>query len=235
MKNKWTSLLLIAAAFLLISGCQDKTEVKDTVKEEPKGEKFIYTKYDLPVEQKAILGNKHAPHTIYLAFDYACPWCKKWMQEILPEIQKEFIESGQAKYISQPLSLLSEESLKLVAADYFVETNIPGKYFDYQLSVAAEAPKDHSNMSGNWGTDQYIESKINKFGLNYNDFLKQKDSFPDNLTLTRQFTREFALEFVPTIYVDGIKLAQYHDMNEMKKIMEGKIKEGDVIYIESNN
>lgn len=232
MKIKWISLLFIVIIFVL-SGCKSNQQTENTDSKEPVGEKFVYTKYDLPVKGKAIMGEKEAPHTIYLAFDYACPWCKKWMLEVLPVIKEEFIDSGEVKYISQAVSLLSEHSFRLATADYIMEKKLPNQYFDYQLSIASDAPQDHTKMDNDWGTDHYIKAKIKGLGENYNELFDEKENIPDNLTLTRQFTKQYGMEYVPTVYVDGIKISNSFDINEMRKIIKKEIKEGDVTYLKN--
>ena len=132
--------IAITLALLLI-GCQQEETKDDSVRtnDDMKYEDYVYQKYDLDVKEKVKIGDANAENSFVLAFDYSCPWCHKWMIEVLPEIEKSYIDNGQAYYVGQPLVMLDQTSLQLSHVDYYIEKNKPEKLYDFQLKMANEA------------------------------------------------------------------------------------------------
>ena len=94
-----------------------------------------------------------------LAFDYSCPWCHKWMGEVLPILQEKYLDSGKANYVGQPLVLLNQSSLLLSHVDYYIEKNQSHQLYDVQLRMVKEAQNE------NWGTEEYAESILKDYGV----------------------------------------------------------------------
>ena len=213
-------ILLGLAIFLFLTGCQSNSSSSAKTNDNGKVEKYVYTKYNLEVENKVKLGNENAENTIVLAFDYSCPWCHKWMDEVLPVIQEKYLDTGKANYIGQPLVLLNQSSLLLSHMDYYMEKNQQEKLYDIQIRMV----KDVKNE--NWGTEEYAQFLLREYGINIGiEELEQHN--PDPISLTRNYTKNFGVEAVPTLYINGIKLYNAFDLEEIEKVLNGETKEGD--------
>ena len=220
--------IALASIILLITGCQqeDTTQQEGSTdtNDDTKYEDYVYTKYDLDVKDKVKLGEEDAENTFVLAFDYSCPWCHKWMMEVLPEIEKSYIDNGQANYVGQPLVMLDQTSLQLSHVDYFIEKNKPEKLYDFQLKMANEAGTE------TFGTEEHILSTLSDYGINSSLEELEKNN-PDPISITRNYTKNFGVEFVPTLYINGIKVYNAFSLEEIEKIITGEIKENDVIKV----
>lgn len=213
-------ILLGLAIVLFLTGCQSNSSSSAQTNDNSKVEDYVYTKYNLEVENKIKLGNENAENTIVLAFDYSCPWCHKWMGEVLPVIQEKYLDTGKANYIGQPLVLLSQSSLLLSHVDYYIEKNQPEKLYEIQTRMVKESKNE------NWGTEEYVQSLLREYGINMGiEELEQHN--PDPISLTRNYTKNFGVEAVPTLYINGLKLYNAFDLEEIEKVLNGEIKEGD--------
>lgn len=231
--NKLKFLLLVGiGSLLLLTGCKDsntESTEPEVKQEEIETVDFVYQKYDIDIEDKVKLGEKKAENTILLVFDYSCPWCKKWMAEVLPVIKEKYINTGKAKYAGQPIVLLNETSLFMAHKDYSLEKEFPDKYYDLQLQFAKDAEAE------NWGTEEYIQTTLIENGIEADvEDLKTSD-YPDPITVTRNYTKNYGVEFVPTLYINGIKLYDAFNLEEIDRILTGKIKENDDIQVPKEN
>jgi len=61
---------------------------------------------EVSIDDDPVLGDKDAPVTIVEFSDYECPFCKRFFDESLVEIKKEYIDTGKVKmvYRDMPLS-----------------------------------------------------------------------------------------------------------------------------------
>ena len=113
--------------------------------------------------------------------------------------------------------------------DYSLEKEFPDKYYDFQLQFAKDAEAE------NWGTEEYIQTTLTEYGLQVDvEDLKTTD-YPDPITVTRNYTKNYGVEFVPTLYINGIKLYNAFNLEEIDSVLTGKIKEKDVIQVPKTN
>lgn len=57
------------------------------------------------VDDDPVLGDKNAPVTIVEFSDYECPFCKRHFDQTLPELVKNYIDTGKAKLVYRDLPL----------------------------------------------------------------------------------------------------------------------------------
>lgn len=195
--------LFLLIAIVLLVGC-NKQEISVDLSD--------YTVHDIQVENKLYLGNDQAENEILLVFDYSCIWCKKWINEVLPELNETLISSGIAKYYSQPLSLLSEKSLFMANADYVIKKKLSHDYYDIQARFATDSELD------DWGTELYVDTVLSEYDASLYE-LKTGVNIPDNLSISRMFTKNFDVTSVPSLFVNNMKVADPFDVSEIKALL----------------
>lgn len=204
-------LLLILLGVTMLAACG--TSRADEVTEQ-----YTYKRYELPLEDKVALGD--GSHEIVFVFDYSCPWCKKWMESVLPEIESRWIETGEATFKGQPLVLLNERSQLLASVDANAERVMPERYYALQRHIGLDA-----ETVEDFGTEAYVHRLAETFGVDAEDLLApQVDAGIQN---ARLYTRDLGVEYVPTVYVNGIKLLDAFSLDEMEQVMSGEIEAGD--------
>ena len=227
MKECMVAGLLIGGGVLV--GCANpstQNEASVTEESDSKTETFTYTKFDLPLANKVYMGDKDAKHEIVFVFDYSCPWCKKWIDQILPVVEERFISSGEAIYKGQPLVLLNQDSQYMANVDYHVENYNPDDYYDVQKQLSQDF--EHAD----WATDNYVDAVSKQFGLVGVEQLTSEEGIEVGIQNSRAYTRDMGVEYVPTVYVDGIKLFDSFNVDEIADVMNGNLSEGDVIEVD---
>lgn len=205
-------LFLFVGLIVILAACSPSEAVDST-------KVYTYTVYELPLEEKVALGE--GEHEIVFVFDYSCPWCKKWMEEVLPEIEKRWIDTGKATFKGQPLVLLNEQSQLLANVDYNVERLIPDRYYEVQRAIGLDSGSD------GFGTEAYGRELASEFGLDADELLENHVDI--GIQNSRLFTRDFGVAYVPTVYVDGIQLVDAFSLEEMEQVMNGTIEAGDQV------
>ena len=74
----------------------------------------------LGISQEPFKGDPEATLTLIEFTDYQCPFCRKYAKQTLPDLQRDYIETGKIKYVVRdfPLQSLHREAFKAaVAAD----------------------------------------------------------------------------------------------------------------------
>jgi len=69
----------------------------------------------MPAGSGPMLGNANAPVTIIAFVDYECPFCKQFLNNTLPQIEEEYINSGKVKVVFRDLPLETHSNAKKLA------------------------------------------------------------------------------------------------------------------------
>lgn len=57
----------------------------------------------------AFLGDKNAPNTIVEYGDYLCGYCRKYHDELLPQIQEKYIKTGKVKFVFKDMVIFNRD------------------------------------------------------------------------------------------------------------------------------
>ncbi|MEK6926238.1 MAG: DsbA family protein [Nanoarchaeota archaeon] len=63
------------------------------------------SKAQINIEGAPMLGKKDAPVTLVEFSDYQCPFCRKFWQDTLPSIKKDYIDTGKVKFVYKDFPL----------------------------------------------------------------------------------------------------------------------------------
>lgn len=85
--------------------------------------------YTVSVDDDPVLGDANAPITLIEFSDYRCPFCERFHTDAFPQIKKNYIDTGKAKFIYRDLSIHPPQSDDAAAAAHCAADQ--GKYWDY--------------------------------------------------------------------------------------------------------
>ena len=123
---------------------------------------------DVAVGHLPSLGDENAPVTIVEFSDFECPFCKSLFDETLPQIKKEFIDTGKVKFYYRHYPLTSIHPNAQLAAEASECANDQDKFWDYhdllfenQVEWAALASDDVSAKFGEYAGE--VGLSVNEF------------------------------------------------------------------------
>jgi len=134
-------LLIGAQPFSMFKAIIDKelgitteypAEIKDTISQMESSGYFSEEVKTVPVaDTDPTKGNVNAAITIVEFTDYQCPYCARYAIETLPQIQKEYIDTGKIKYVLKdiPLTSLGHANAEK-AAEAALCSGEQGKYWE---------------------------------------------------------------------------------------------------------
>ncbi len=86
------------------------------------------------VDDDPVLGNADAPITIVEFSDYECPFCKRHFTQTLPQLKKDYIDTGKVKLVYRDLPLSFHDPMattEAIAANCAREQGGDETYFKY--------------------------------------------------------------------------------------------------------
>lgn len=123
-------------------------EIKDT---DLPGKEAVF---ELSADDDAVKGQASAPVTIIEFSDFQCPYCAKFAKETLPLLEKDFIQTGKARFIFRDLPLEFHQHAQK-AAEAAECAGEQGKFWElhdmlylYQNKLDPESLKVYANELG---------------------------------------------------------------------------------------
>nr|WP_239585378.1 thioredoxin domain-containing protein [Amphibacillus cookii] len=165
-----------------------------------------------PIEEQTLvyIGDEDADNELLFVFDYSCPWCKVWLEEVYPELEDEYIQEGTLKFRTQAMVYLNEASLLLSNFDQNLKNHLPDQYEALFNQVVADVDFEQEKQT-DWGTTSYIETLIDDYQLDRELLLQEPEI--DAISVTRKYTRELEIDGVPTVFVNGVRIDDLFDID----------------------
>ncbi len=100
------------------------------------------------------IGNANAPVTMAYWYDYQCPFCQRNEEDTMPQIVKNYVDTGKVKIVFKDYQFLSEDSQRLGKVSRAVWETVPNKFYAWHKAVYDNQGKENTG----WATDAKILS-----------------------------------------------------------------------------
>lgn len=114
-----------------------------------------------------ILGNKSAPLTLVEFSDYECPFCKRSFDQLLPELKKNYIDTGKLKLVYRdfPLSFHANAHKEAEAAECARNQGDDVTYFKFHDQIFTQTTSNGTGLALN-----QLSVIARSLGLNVSQF-----------------------------------------------------------------
>lgn len=113
------------------------------------------------VKEDPFIGNANAPVTVAYWFDYQCPFCKQVEQQALPQVIKNYVDTGKVKIVFKDFQFLGSDSTVAAMVAYAVWAIAPEKYEAWHEAMFVK--QDAEN--GGWGNKADILALTTSVGV----------------------------------------------------------------------
>ncbi|MED4225746.1 DsbA family protein [Neobacillus cucumis] len=157
-----------------------------------------------------ILGEQSAQVKIVEFGDYKCPYCKNFNDQLLPSIEKDFIETGKASLYFMNYSFInvdSTRSAKFAETVYKVLGN--EKFWKFHELLYKKQPTDTKAEQMDIYTESFLkdtlseiasDTEVNKVVKAYNNS-QTKEAWEKDMTTANKLK----ITSTPAIYINGVK------------------------------
>lgn len=168
-------------------------------------------RYDVSIDDDPSLGPESAPITIIEFSDYECPYCQKWVVEVLPRLREKYGDQVRLVYRDYPLVGLHDNAAP--AAEAANCANDQNRYWEYHDLL----------FSGEKGLNrQSYEAYAEALGLEMATF---KDCL-DNRTHQAEveadykYASELGVQSTPTFFINGLALVGAQPFEVFERVIE---------------
>ncbi|MBE7320059.1 DsbA family protein [Staphylococcus epidermidis] len=165
-------------------------------------------------------GNKEEKNRVIVYGDFKCPYCKKLEKEIMPKLEKEYINTGKADFQFVNMAFLGLDSIRGSRAGHAVENIAPSEYLKFQKLMFSQQP----NNEKEWITYQLIDCQIDKLNITNNQKFKIKKDYKminsqswKDAQKDQKAYQDNGIQEAPTVFVNGKKINDVYNYQEYQR------------------
>ncbi|HUD09246.1 MAG TPA: DsbA family protein [Patescibacteria group bacterium] len=228
--NQVMVVLLVVAAFLvgyLLNEVQhlQKTQVaiQAAVPSQQAGQQAAPTpgaKVNVSAGHFPILGNAKAKVTIIEFADFRCPFCEQFFTNTLPQITKDYVDTGKVKLAFRNFAFLGDPST--VAADASECANDQGKFWDFYNYLYKNQPAETDTTMYN--TDTLTQAAVS-LGMNDSQFRSCLDNKTDDAKAAKDMAdgQAAGVSGTPTFFVNGISIVGAQPYSAFQQLIDQEL------------
>lgn len=175
------------------------------------------------------LGKESAPVQIVEFGDYKCPVCKNFNESFFPQIEKDFINTGKAKFYFMNYPFINVDSTRAAA---FAETVYQelgnGAFWKFHELLYSKQPEDAKYEKIDVYTESFLADVLRE-ATDDAQTEKVMKAFQQNkakaaLDKDESYVTKLGINSTPTLFVNG-KAFKGNTMEDFKKMVEAAAKE----------
>lgn len=165
-----------------------------------------------------VKGDENAPVTIIEFSEYQCPFCGRYVQDTLPKIEKDYIETGKVKYYFRDFPLAFHQYAQK-AAEAARCANEQGKFWEYHDKVFENSENLSLENLKKWAAD---------LGFDTGQFNECLDSGKHEEAVKKDFAdgQSAGVKGTPSFFINGKILTGAQPYEEFKKVIDEALGKG---------
>ena len=110
---------------------KDLAEIKQALQRRPaRAQPRPFQPLDIDIAGAPSKGAKDAPLTLVEFTDFQCPYCGRYFSNTLPEVIKQYVDTGKVRYVVRDMPLASIHPYAQKAAEAALCAGVQGKYWE---------------------------------------------------------------------------------------------------------
>jgi protein-disulfide isomerase len=177
-------------------------------------------KVSVSVGSFPVQGNANAKVTIVEFADFRCPFCEQYFTNTLPQLLKDYVDTGKVKYYFRNYAFLGPASI--VAANAAECANDQGKFWDFHNYLYKNQPSETDTSMYN--TDTLTQTAVT-LGMDGNAFRSCLDGkkFDSKVSQDLADGQKAGVNGTPSFFVNGMPLVGAVPYSNFKTLIDQEL------------
>jgi protein-disulfide isomerase len=158
---------------------------------------------DVSTEGDPFVGNANAPVTMAFWFDYQCPFCKQFEQNVTAKLYENYVKTGKLRIVFKDFQFLGEDST--VAAEFgrAMWEAYPDHYYEWLQAMFAAQDDEGDKGFGDLDSIKALTAKMTDVDVNKVVALmnQKKSAYDAAIAANRAEGQKFGISGTPSIIV----------------------------------
>jgi protein-disulfide isomerase len=203
------AVLVTLFSLFLITRMNGKVDRNDALKNQPS------------LENQPIMGNADAGINVVEFGDFKCPSCKTWEKQVFPQLKKDYIDTGKAKFSYINAVFHGEESKleELAAESIFAQDK--ESYWKFHKQLFETQPSE--NHDEPWITMDVLLNIVKAYAPKIDarkveDDIKNQQTMP-LVNIDQKLVQTYNIQQTPSLIINGVMVKNPFDYNEITSII----------------
>lgn len=177
------------------------------------------TNTELSYDAQPRLGEADAPVTLAVFEDFKCPACKFFTESVLPQIERDYIDSGQAQLYFFNFPFLGPDSTTAALAGECAYHQNEAAFWDYKTIIF----RVQGSESQEWASPSRLEDLASNLGdLDAADLRTcvDEERHADEVSADRQLGVDVGVTGTPGLFLNGQKLENANNYDAVKAAID---------------
>lgn len=174
---------------------------------------------DLDLSGQPTLGDPDAPVQLVVFEDFKCPFCRQFEENILPQLERDYIDTGKAKLTFVNFHFIGPDSTTAALASECAYAQNPSAFWEYKTVVyRAQGPE-----SQQWATPARLEELASNVGDLDAAALREcidAKTYQAEVDADNEMARGAGIQSTPTLLVDGSAVASALNYDTVKTAID---------------
>src|SRR5699024_10766546 len=169
------------------------------------------------------LGDDDAPVTIIIYSDFKCPYCGHWTRETMPQIEEEYVDTGQVRFEWRDMPVLGEGSLDGALAGRAAANQ--GKFWEFTDKLYEEEWQENASAADYQAEN--LADIAEELGMDRAQFLADIDDEDIATAVDEDLTEATSIGFTgtPGFLVEGLPIMGAQEMDAFHQAIETRLEE----------
>ena len=164
---------------------------------------------ELDLSGQPMLGQEDAPAEIAVFEDFKCPACQFFDAEVMPQLERELIDTGQARFYFLNFPFLGPDSTTAAIAGECVYNQDQAAFWDYKtLLFRAQGPE-----SEEWATPAFLtgiaRDNLPQLDADALQSCIEDETYAEQVAAERDMGNAAGVQGTPSVYVNGELLESF--------------------------
>ncbi len=175
-----------------------------------------------PLENQPVLGNEEASVSVVEFGDYKCPGCGTWATEIFPQLEADYIESGDVSFSFYNYLGFGQESFLASLASRTVYEEAPEEFWEFHQRLFEVAPSEEVTME--LLLDLLAEHAPSVEEETFMQALEE-ETYLSSLEQELAVVQQYEVNATPTIVINETLVEDPFDYDEIQALIDDQLAE----------
>lgn len=90
---------------------------------------------DIKTDGDPYIGDKNAPNTLVIFYDYQCPFCKQFEQGVSPKLVANYVNTGKLRIVFKDFQFLGNDSMDAAVFGRALWESQPDKFYPWFIAM----------------------------------------------------------------------------------------------------
>lgn len=152
--------VLLAAIIIAVALFFGHSGASNTAGQQANGGAPAVDVKNIKTDGDPFIGDKNAPNTLVLFYDYQCPFCQQFEQGVSPKLVTNYVNNGKLRIVFKDFQFLGNDSMDAAVFGRAVWESQPDKFYPWFVAMFNAQDQEGDQGFGDMASVEALAAKV---------------------------------------------------------------------------